>query len=577
MFPKTFSTLVAGLCVFGAASVAGPAVAQAADAAKVMLVLDASGSMWGKVDGAPKIEIARRTIRELLKNWDKKIELGLTVYGHRSKGDCNDIQTLLPVGPANPAAIAAAVDGLTPKGKTPLTAAVRRAAQQLKFTESKATVILVSDGKETCEADPCAAAKELKKLGVDFRVHVVGFDIRKDEQAGLKCLADNTGGLYLSADNATQLNAALKTAVVEVKKETRTVAAPRKPEPALKPGHHFTALLAPGGPVAADSMRWDIFEAATNLEGKRKHVTGTYDARPLFKLNPGQYIVIAKYGVATVQKTFEVKSAGDAVKHELVLNAGLLGGKAMYAKDSEVIKSGLRWDLYGLDKNLEGKQKHYTGTYDSNPVFRMPAGRYQLIVKRGSAVVTMTVEVAAGKRSDLTVDLNAGLFSPSAVLTEGAKALGKGMRWDIYGLEKNLDGKRKHYTGTYDAKPLFTLTAGRYQLVVKNGSAVKTTEFEVKAGKRTDPEIDLNAGQVKLVGMTKDGKTVDKGTRWDIYGLEKNLDGKRAHITGTYDATPIFTLPAGKFHLVLKFGNVTHEGELEVKAGDSKQVDVKVQ
>ena len=70
-----------------------------------------------------------------------------------------------------------AADNLKFLGKTPLTDAVKQAAEALKYTEDKATVILITDGLETCSADPCALAKELEQSGVDFTTHVVGFDV----------------------------------------------------------------------------------------------------------------------------------------------------------------------------------------------------------------------------------------------------------------------------------------------------------------------------------------------------------------------------------------------------------------
>jgi Ca-activated chloride channel family protein len=88
-----------------------------------------------------------------------------------------------------------AVDGISPKGKTPLSESVRRAAAELKYTEEKATVILVSDGEETCNLDPCKVGEELEKQGVDFTAHVIGFSLVKQvQQDQLRCLAEKTGG-----------------------------------------------------------------------------------------------------------------------------------------------------------------------------------------------------------------------------------------------------------------------------------------------------------------------------------------------------------------------------------------------
>ena len=107
---------------------------QAAD--KTILVLDASGSMWEQIEGKPKIEIARTALKSMLAEWPKGQEVGLVAYGHRSKGDCKDIETLLPVGALDAEKTGKVVDRLIPKGKTPLSAAVKQAAEALKYTRS---------------------------------------------------------------------------------------------------------------------------------------------------------------------------------------------------------------------------------------------------------------------------------------------------------------------------------------------------------------------------------------------------------------------------------------------------------
>lgn len=189
----------------------GAHVHAAEPAAQTLLVLDASGSMWGQINGGAKIELAREAVQSMTASWPEQNALGLMVYGHRQKGDCNDIELILPPAPGQGAAIVAKVNAITPKGMTPISAAVRQAAETLKFSEQAATVILVSDGEETCNADPCALGAELEKLGVSFTAHVIGFDVSNNAKAQreLKCLADNTGGRYIEARDAAGLNAAL--------------------------------------------------------------------------------------------------------------------------------------------------------------------------------------------------------------------------------------------------------------------------------------------------------------------------------------------------------------------------------
>ncbi len=206
---------VASVCAVSATSGAwaqkAPVATVPSGPGTAMLVLDASGSMWGQIQGRTKIEIAREAVGSMLQTWPRNQQLGLMAYGHRSKGNCADIEMLKEPATVDAAAMQQAVNALQPKGMTPISAAVRMAAEQLKFSERKATVILVSDGEETCHADPCALGAELEKLGVDFTAHVVGFDIQNGSkaQAQLQCLASSTGGRYIDARNASELNKAL--------------------------------------------------------------------------------------------------------------------------------------------------------------------------------------------------------------------------------------------------------------------------------------------------------------------------------------------------------------------------------
>lgn len=179
-------------------------------ASQSILVLDASGSMWGRIDGQPKIAIARDAVGAMLDGWSGG-DLGLIAYGHRRKGDCEDIELLIEPAGFDAAAIRRQAAALNPKGMTPISAAVRQAAERLRYTERKATVILVSDGEETCDADPCALGGELERLGIDFTAHVIGFDIQAGSAADtqLRCLAEATGGRYLKAYDAGELNHAL--------------------------------------------------------------------------------------------------------------------------------------------------------------------------------------------------------------------------------------------------------------------------------------------------------------------------------------------------------------------------------
>jgi Ca-activated chloride channel family protein len=196
---------------------AGCAAGTALAADDVMVVFDGSNSMWGQIDGTAKIEIARGSMESLMGDWVEGTNLGLIAYGHRREGDCTDIETIIPPGPADRAAFLDRIGAITPRGKTPLTAAVEEAARQLSYRDNPATVVLISDGIESCQRDPCALADELERSGVDFTAHVIDFGLADEEdQASIACIADRTGGRFIAAGNAGELGNALGAVSAEV-------------------------------------------------------------------------------------------------------------------------------------------------------------------------------------------------------------------------------------------------------------------------------------------------------------------------------------------------------------------------
>ncbi|WP_297340220.1 VWA domain-containing protein [Pseudophaeobacter sp.] len=211
MYGKTVRAIWLGISTAAMAFTGAAAIAQDEPRPDLMFVFDASGSMWGQVDGVAKIEIARRVFTDMSQSWaDTEQAVGLIAYGHRRKGDCADIELLQSPSADAAQSVATQVQSLVPRGKTPLSQAVRMAAQEMGYTENAATVVLLSDGIETCNLDPCAVGAELERLGVKFTAYVIGFDINDAaDKAQLQCLAENTGGSYVDARDADTLTTAL--------------------------------------------------------------------------------------------------------------------------------------------------------------------------------------------------------------------------------------------------------------------------------------------------------------------------------------------------------------------------------
>ncbi len=180
----------------------------------MLFILDASSSMWGQVDGNAKIATAKATLRRLASDLPRETAIGVMVYGHRQQDDCRDVQLVLPIGQADTDTIAAALTDISPQGKTPIAFSIGASAAAFKGQESaNNNVVLISDGIETCDGDPCLAARELAAANIGVRVHVVGFAIEPEERARLECIAEQGKGAYFRADSTTGFDAAVDSAV----------------------------------------------------------------------------------------------------------------------------------------------------------------------------------------------------------------------------------------------------------------------------------------------------------------------------------------------------------------------------
>ena len=173
--------------------------------AKTVIILDASGSMWGQINKKAKITTAKEALNDFVKNWDqdKLGELGITVYGHRKKSDCKDIEAIVPIGPVGKnekEKIYSKIKKIQAKGKTPISLAIEQEAKKLKESGAEvATIILISDGIDSCNADPCETAKKLKGQGIEIKIPVIGFDVDKKAKKQLECIAEATGSIFIPA------------------------------------------------------------------------------------------------------------------------------------------------------------------------------------------------------------------------------------------------------------------------------------------------------------------------------------------------------------------------------------------
>ncbi|MFH1153732.1 MAG: VWA domain-containing protein [Pseudomonadota bacterium] len=258
----------------------------------ILLILDCSGSMWGKVDGQPKIDLAKQVTRELMAEIPPRIQVGLMAYGHRKKGDCQDIELIGSPG-TSVSDLDHAVTGLTARGKTPITGSLNRAGELLSSLGGETTLVLISDGLETCGGDPCQVAGTLKAGHGSLIVHVVGFDVSQAEAAQLRCIATNGGGRYFQAGNLLELKTALGDIKSSVVEEKPLPPAPEVAEAAVSStSTSKTIRIAGPGTVrlklaswARMPRSWTLVEAETGTEA----ASGNLDQ---LKARAGEYQIV---------------------------------------------------------------------------------------------------------------------------------------------------------------------------------------------------------------------------------------------------------------------------------------------
>jgi Ca-activated chloride channel family protein len=194
-----------------------PLPAQADDGTKVLLLLDVSGSMNERISsGGTKFAAAKRALKRVADAVPAGTQVGLRVYGseiaepkEQNPKACTDTKLVLPIGPLNRGRLFRAVDSFEAKGETPIAYSLGKAVDDLG-PSGKRVLILISDGEESCDGDPCPAARRLAKAGVDLQFNAIGLAVNSKARSQLQCIAKAGDGNYYDADNTTDLEEAVR-------------------------------------------------------------------------------------------------------------------------------------------------------------------------------------------------------------------------------------------------------------------------------------------------------------------------------------------------------------------------------
>ncbi len=259
---------LAGVCALLASmivAVPDAAAEDPQDQGELLLVLDSSGSMKEPdASGTTKIAAAKRALSTVVDELPDGAQVGLRVYGatvfeESAPGACTDSQLVVPVGPADKPALKRAIGKYKPYGSTPIAHSLKQAAKDVG-AEGPRTILLVSDGEETCADDPCLVAKEIHAKGIDLKVDVVGLNVGGAAKRQLTCIADAGGGSYYDAQDAGDLSASLDQSALRAFKDFTAT------------GTRVKGTLQPGeAPQIGAGQYTDTLAAPSQADGRIKY------------------------------------------------------------------------------------------------------------------------------------------------------------------------------------------------------------------------------------------------------------------------------------------------------------------
>jgi hypothetical protein len=476
--------IIAGVFALAAISLfAAPAQAQSD---KVMLILDSSRSMWGQIDGVNKVVHAREALERFFKQQEGEFQLGLIAYGHQEKASCDDFAVLKGFGAVKPSVYASAVNNIAPKGSTPIAAALDAAADEMAQETGRKHIVLLSDGLDNCEGDPCARAKQLAQSVPQMTLHTIAFDKagKQQELAQLACIAEPSGGIFKFASNREALDAALADVAARITAPPPvTSAIPEDVDPEAPVPIKLTAYLSGSEERITRGVVWRMFTGRAGDDGRYKMLHELRDAQPTLELEPGSYFVNVSWGLAHATKRLQVMP-GQPAHEQLILKAGAIRLNARQASGAPIEMDDARFDIYSDRTDQFGNRERLIANAEAGPAIRLNSGTYYVVSHYGdsNAIVESQIEVKPGQVSEVILIHDASKVTFRLAERRGGEAIAD-TRWTI----KTPDGQVVERSA--GAFPTHILTSGKYRVEAQHNGRLFTREFELAGGGAQQIEV----------------------------------------------------------------------------------------
>jgi Ca-activated chloride channel family protein len=188
---------------------------------RILFVLDASGSMSARWQQFSRWEVATRLLTNIMDSLENKprVEVALRVYGHqtsRNGGDCKDTKLEVPFGPESGRRIKTRLQKIKPLGNTPIAYSLSQAATDFPTDPlSRNILILITDGLENCNGDPCQVSFQLQKQHIFLKPFVIGLGLDVGMKDAFNCV-----GTYYDAEQEAAFSQALNMVVSQALNST---------------------------------------------------------------------------------------------------------------------------------------------------------------------------------------------------------------------------------------------------------------------------------------------------------------------------------------------------------------------
>ena len=182
---------------------------------RILFIFDGSNSMNAQWENSSKIIVAKKLMIQTMDSLRmlENVDLALRIYGHQTriapgKQDCSDTKLEVPFASAkeNYGKIINEIRALEPKGTTPIARSLEYSAEDFPpCKDCRNIIILITDGIEACDEDPCAVALALRAKNIKLKPFVIGLGLDTSYLNQFQCV-----GEFLSAENEDSFKSVLK-------------------------------------------------------------------------------------------------------------------------------------------------------------------------------------------------------------------------------------------------------------------------------------------------------------------------------------------------------------------------------